>query len=168
MGMAGAKRIFSLIEEDEETVKRLQTQASMIIQENKVIGKLCFSVHPLDYLSISETTYNWRSCHALDGEYRAGNLSYMLDDSTIICYLKSNKETKLPNFPDDVLWNSKKWRLLLHFSENLDVCFSGRQYPFFSPGAISRLNPKFRTEHPAPIPGREPGRDLIRPSLVTF
>ena len=28
-----------------------------------------------DYLSLSENAFNWRSCHALDGEYRAGNLS---------------------------------------------------------------------------------------------
>ena len=73
-------------------------------------------MHPLDYLSLSENTYNWRSCHSLDGEYRAGNLSYMMDKSTVICYLKSNDDVILSNFGPEVKWNSKKWRVLLYFS----------------------------------------------------
>ena len=106
------------------------------IQENKVTGTLCFSVHPLDFLSSSENNYNWRSCHALDGEYRAGNLSYMLDKSTIICYLKGAEKVKLPLFPEYIPWNNKKWRVLLHFSENWDIIFAGRQYPFESEEGI--------------------------------
>ena len=108
----------------------LQNRASQIIQEDTITGTLCFSVHPLDYLSSSENAYNWRSCHALDGEYRAGNLSYMCDKSTVVCYLRGEKSVKLPMFPEDVLWNNKKWRVLLHFNESWDLIFSGRQYPF--------------------------------------
>lgn len=132
-------KAFKFFEQDEITLKDIQTQASMIIQEDKVEGTLCFSVHPLDFLSTSENTYNWRSCHALDGEYRAGNLSYMVDNSTIICYLKGRDNVILPNFPNDVMWNSKKWRMLLFFSENWDVLFAGRQYPFFSRIALNEI-----------------------------
>lgn len=110
----------------------IQTRASQIIQENTITGTLCFSVHPLDYLSSSENTYNWRSCHALDGEYRAGNLSYMLDKATVVCYLKGGDNVKLPMFPEDVKWNNKKWRMLLYVSDNWDIIFAGRQYPFTS------------------------------------
>lgn len=116
----------------ERALDDIQTKASQIIQENKVSGTLCFSVHPLDFLSSSENTYNWRSCHALDGEFRAGNLSYMLDKSTIVCYLKGANNVRLPMFPEDVPWNNKKWRVLFHFSDNWDVIFAGRQYPFDS------------------------------------
>lgn len=130
-------KAFKYFEDDDITLKDLQTQASMIIQEDKVSGRLCFSVHPLDFLSSSENTYKWRSCHALDGEYRAGNLSYMMDSSTIICYLRGLDNAKLPNFPMDVPWNSKKWRMLLFFSDKWDVVFAGRQYPFFSQSALS-------------------------------
>lgn len=129
-------KAFKYFEDDPITLKDLQTQASMIIQEDKVEGTLCFSVHPLDFLSSSENTYKWRSCHALDGEYRAGNLSYMVDSSTIMCYLRGADEAKLPNFPPEVPWNSKKWRMLLFFSDNWDVLFAGRQYPFFSHSAL--------------------------------
>ena len=130
---------FKYFIEDKQLLTDLQNKASEIIQENKVEGYLTFSVHPLDFLSSSENTYNWRSCHALDGEYRAGNLSYMCDRGTMMVYLSGEEKAKLPHFPEDVPWNSKKWRMLLHFDQELNVCFAGRQYPFFSPGALEKV-----------------------------
>ena len=135
---AGSKlvRAFKHFVDDEVALAKLQTEASMLIQEDKVEGILCFSVHPLDFISSSETTYNWRSCHALDGEYRCGNLSYMCDETTIICYLKGEENKKLPRFPADVPWNSKKWRMLITYDQLQQMIFAGRQYPFFSEGAL--------------------------------
>lgn len=121
---------------EEKLLHDIQSKASEIIQENKVEGYLTFSVHPLDFLSLSENCFHWRSCHSLDGDYRAGNLSYMRDGATIICYLQSEEEVKLPHFPDSVPWNNKKWRMLLHFNTEMNVVFAGRQYPFTSPGAL--------------------------------
>ena len=123
-------RAFKFFESDANALEAEQNAASMIIQEDKIEGTLCLSVHPLDFLSTSENTHNWRSCHALDGEYRSGNLSHMIDHSTFICYLKSSKDVKLPNFPPDVPWNSKKWRVLFYMSDRWDMIFAGRQYPF--------------------------------------
>lgn len=123
-------KAFKYFEDSDLILNEIQSAASMIIQEDKVKGKLCFSVHPLDYLSASENNHNWRSCHALDGEYRSGNLSYMVDKCTVCVYLKSNREEKLPNFPEDVPWNSKKWRVWLYFSNDWRMLFLGRQYPF--------------------------------------
>ena len=76
-------------------LEEIQNQASRIIQENKVEGYLHLSVHPLDFLSASENAYNWRSCHALDGDYRSGNLTYMVDNSTLMCYLSNEKDEKI-------------------------------------------------------------------------
>ena len=118
--------------ENEKSLIDIQNEASRIIQEDKIEGTLCLSVHPLDFLSLSENTYNWRSCHSLDGEYRAGDLSYMMDKHTIICYLKGSDGTKLEGFGPDVLWHSKKWRVLLYVSEDWRMIIAGRQYPFES------------------------------------
>ena len=136
-------RAFKFFEDDPVVLNKLQSAASMIIQENKVEGRLCLSVHPLDYLSSSENNHNWRSCHALDGEYRSGNLSYMQDSATVVCYLKSDKDERLPNFPPDVLWNSKKWRVLLFFSDTWDMMFAGRQYPFSTEAGIEFVRSTF-------------------------
>ena len=121
-------KAFKYFEDDKCALVDIQNYASRIIQEDKIEGKICISVHPLDYLSASENTYNWRSCHALDGEYRAGNLSYMIDKATVMCYLKSDTDEKLPNFP--FKWNSKKWRVMLYFSDDWNMIMAGRQYPF--------------------------------------
>lgn len=133
-------KAFKYFEDDRITLEEIQNRASMIIQEDKIEGHLCFSVHPLDFLSTSENTYNWRSCHALDGEYRCGNLSYMMDKSTVVVYLRSDKEENaLPNFPPEVKWNSKKWRMLLFMSDSWNAMFAGRQYPFFSETALDAV-----------------------------
>ena len=131
-------KAFKYYEENEEMLRKIQDEASMIIQEDKINGILCLSIHPLDFMSLSENTYNWRSCHALDGEYCAGNLSYMGDAATIICYIKGKEDAVLPNF--NFKWNSKKWRMLLHFSEKRDMMFAGRHYPFVAPEIFNRIN----------------------------
>lgn len=128
-------RAFKYFVKDKNIRTILQNEASRIIQEDKISGTLCISIHPLDFLSSSENNHNWRSCHALDGDYRAGNLSYMADSSTVMIYLRSDNMMKLPNFPSSVPWNSKKWRVLLFFSNDKKMLFLGRQYPFFAEGA---------------------------------
>lgn len=132
-------RAFKYFENNENVLKKVQEKASMLIQDNCVCGKVCFSVHPLDYLSISENASNWTTCHTLDGEYRAGNLAYMLDSSTVICYIKSTKNAILPHFPEDVPWNNKKWRVLLFFDNYMEMMFAGRQYPFESLAGLSTI-----------------------------
>ena len=129
-------KAFKFFESNKQALRDMQDIASQMIQENKIKGTLCFSVHPLDFLSSSENTYNWRSCHALDGEYRAGNLSYMVDETTFMVYLKNADDTYLPAFPTSVKWNSKKWRMLIHASTNDCIMFAGRQYPFSSKSGI--------------------------------
>ena len=125
-------KAFKFFESDPDVLSKIQSAASMLIQENCVSGRLCLSVHPLDYLSASENNHNWRSCHALDGDYRSGNLSYMVDSITIIFYIKTKVNEILHNFPDTVPWNSKKWRVFLFLSDDWKAIFAGRQYPFSS------------------------------------
>lgn len=137
-------KAFKFFVEDENTLRRIQDDASQIIQSNKLEGYLCVSVHPLDFLSSSENTHNWRSCHALDGEYRSGNLSYMADNSTVICYLKSEEEQPFGHF--DFPWNSKKWRMLMHFSDDRQLVMAGRQYPAGSKEIMDIIHEKILKE----------------------
>lgn len=127
-------KAFKFFEEDKKTLSKLQDCASRVIQEDKLTGTLCLSVHPLDFISSSQNTYNWRSCHSLDGDYRGGNLSYMVDNTTFMAYVKGADGVKIPLF-GDVLWNSKKWRMLLHVDSDDEIIFAGRQYPFSTKSA---------------------------------
>ena len=149
----GSKIIKSLkyFLEDEEYLRILQDYASSVIQEAKVTGNLYVSVHPLDYLSASENNYNWRSCHALDGDFRAGNMSYILDQVTMVCYIANSYEKhKLPRFPAEVPWNDKKWRMLLFISPDGRLAFAGRQYPFFSKSLLDTIKTRVLTSSFSP------------------
>ena len=131
-----AFKFFHLLDSD---LKELQSEASRMIQQDSITGILGLSIHPLDYLSISENVANWRSCHSLDGIYRAGNLSYMFDRSTIIAYLRSEDDVQLPHFPEGLLWNNKKWRMLLHFDSQCHLLIHSKAYPFSSSGAYNPI-----------------------------
>ena len=136
-GMKLSKVLMQQFGLDAEDVRQ---KLSMLIQSNKVKGTLCFSVHPLDFLSASESTHGWRSCHALDGEYRAGNLSYMVDDCTFMVYLKSDKDAILPHFPSDVPWNDKKWRCYFYIDRANKLIYAAKQYPFHSDAALELIS----------------------------
>lgn len=128
----GAKvlKSFKYFFEDKQLLREFQDECSMILQKNKIRGHLCLSVHPLDFLSLSENACNWDTCHSLQKEFAAGNLSLMTDPSTFIIYLKSGQNQIISNFPDDVLWNNKKWRVLGFLSQDFKMMFAGRQYPY--------------------------------------
>lgn len=132
----GAKisKSLKLFFSDKQYLDRFQIKMSRLIQDCKITGKMVMSVHPLDFISSSETAHNWHSCHALDGEYRAGNLSHMMDKHTFLIYLKADKDYQLPNFPFE--WNSKKWRVIMYMSEDNQIIISGRQYPFSNDNAL--------------------------------
>lgn len=144
-GMKLSKVLMKVFGLDAEDVRQ---KLSMLIQSNKVTGKLCMSVHPLDFLSASETNHGWRSCHALDGEYRSGNISYMVDKCTVMMYLKSDApDVKLPRFPADVPWNDKKWRCYFYLDSVNRTIYAARQYPFHSDAALDLANKLFRSFH---------------------
>lgn len=132
-------RAFKFFDFCDSNLHYIQDLASQVIQRQKIDGTLCISIHPLDYLTISENRSNWRSCHALDGEYRAGNFSYMIDPSTVVCYIKSTHDVQMDRMPPGMLWNNKKWRVLLHIHPKFHISYVNRQYPFSSDEIIHLL-----------------------------
>ena len=123
-------KAFKYFVSNETELRNLQDTASRYIQKTKIKGKLCLSVHPLDYMTISENNSNWRSCHAMDGDFCGGNMNYMVDKSTFVIYLRSEKDEQLKCFPEGMLWNNKKWRVLGFANENLNCVWFGKHYPF--------------------------------------
>ncbi len=93
-----------------------------------VEGNLCFSINPIDFLTMATS---WNTCHDLNGLYRAGTLSLMIDNCTIVCYLQ---ETKKPykNLYDGAVKNipTKKWRQLIHIHPNHNVVYFNTAYPY--------------------------------------
>jgi hypothetical protein len=88
---------------------------------------IVLSVNPLDMLLVSEhTAGGWRSCHALDGEYCAGTLSYMLDGVTAVAYAyrTTDKHEKT-----GLVLPRKVWRQMVYFDLDGMSALLSRQYP---------------------------------------
>lgn len=138
-GMRLTKALQKIIPDAKIATELINTY-SMMLQNYHISGQLCLSVHPFDYLTISDNVSNWRSCHSLDnGEYRAGNLAYMCDKSTVVAYICSKQEKVLNVFPEKVKWNDKKWRVLLHFNKDLTQIVINKQYPFTNDNLLNLI-----------------------------
>ncbi len=123
-----SKSIKKLVSEREH-LTTIQDIISKYIQKARTKGTLYLSVDPRDYLTLSDNNENWRSCHALDGGYRAGNVNYMVDDVTIVAYLcDGNFNHPLKCTSNNCKWNSKYWRMLIHVSDS--CIYFNKQYPF--------------------------------------
>lgn len=117
------KKVFPAIQESE-----LQTAlavSSQIIQNvASHAATVVVSLDPLDFLLASEATTGWTSCFSLDGMYRAGPLSFLLDSCTVIAYAYR----KLDNFFDLEL-PKKIWRQWIFISIPRARAYFSRQYP---------------------------------------
>ncbi len=100
---------------------------SMILNQKKIKGTICLSIHPLDYITISDNDYNWSSCMCWvdePGDYRVGTLEMMNSHYVVVAYLKGSE----PGQYFDGLWNNKKWRQLIIATP--DLILGNKQYPY--------------------------------------
>ena len=112
----------------------------IIISDKEVIGTLCISIHPMDYITMSDNVSNWSSCMTWkdDGCYHVGTIEMMNSNNVLCCYLTNNKTPFI--FDKEVInpetgeifgsWNNKKWRQLFYF--NKDIIMGGKPYPYVS------------------------------------
>lgn len=102
---------------------------SQVLNQKQIKGNLCLSIHPLDYITMSDNTCGWTSCMSWmeeAGDYRLGTIEMMNSPCVIIAYVES-KETMWTPGGD---WNSKRWRQLYVVTK--EVILGNRQYPYNS------------------------------------
>ena len=93
-------------------------------------GELCLSIHPLDFMTMSDNANDWDSCmtwmRSKPGDYRAGTVECMNSPYIIVAYLHNPKHKM--EFHNGCFWNSKKWREL--FIVNQGVISEIKGYPY--------------------------------------
>jgi hypothetical protein len=100
---------------------------SQCLNQKTIKGTICLSIHPLDYMTMSDNACGWRSCMSWNsnGEYRQGTVEMMNSPVVVVAYLKSDSST----YPIGNLdWNSKKWRQLYIVSNEIITAI--KQYPY--------------------------------------
>lgn len=73
--------------------------------------EITLSIHPLDYMTMSDNNNGWESCMNWTcgpGAYRAGTVEMMNSDCVVMAYTS----TKDYDVNDIITWNSKSWRTL--------------------------------------------------------
>lgn len=126
-------------EELQDLFEEFRLEHSRILNDLYLEGDLCFSIHPLDFLTMSDNNMNWSSCMSWqeNGCYHTGTVEMMNSNVVICVYLKTNNPAK-ENFyfckeeekAEEYSWNNKKWRQLFYC--NKDIIVSGKAYPYYN------------------------------------
>lgn len=100
---------------------------SLALNNKMLHGNLCISIHPLDFMTMSDNESGWDSCMSWQnrGCYRMGTVEMMNSPVVVIAYLAASTPMKIGYNHN---WNNKKWREL--FVIDQDVITEVKPYPY--------------------------------------
>ena len=122
---------------DEASFEEFRVAHAKMVNNKKIEGELCISIHPLDFITMSDNNSNWQSCMTwVDGCYRIGTVEMMNSNNVLCCYIHRPNNSfcftrgEEPVATDDPLWNwnNKNWRVLCYTMK--DLLMIGKAYPF--------------------------------------
>lgn len=119
---------------DEDGVSDLEhfrRKHSLALNQKALKGNLCLSIHPLDYMTMSDNDEGWDSCMSWsnDGEYKQGTVEMMNSPCVVVGYLASDRNQFNFGWGDTASsWNSKKWRSL--FIVDREFIINVKSYPY--------------------------------------
>lgn len=101
---------------------------SLVTNQKFFEGDLCLSIHPLDYMTMSDNDCDWSSCMSWieEGDYRLGTVEMMNSPCVVMAYLKAHEDMKLCD--GEHTWSNKKWRTMFVVDRNMIIDI--RQYPY--------------------------------------
>ena len=106
---------------------------SRIFNSRTVNKNIVLSIHPMDYLTMSDNSLNWSSCLSWrkKGVYRIGTIEMMNSNNALCCYVKSDTPFYFADSKKkETTWNNKIWRNLTFITKDIIMC--GKGYPFQS------------------------------------
>lgn len=112
---------------------KLFAEYADMVSESKRNIKFYISVNPIDYLTMSNGR-SWHSCHAYNGGYFGGTVSYMLDKVSLITFV-------FDDVPNDFALEGKIYRNMFHYKDG--VLLQSRVYPQGNDGCTN-LYDEFR------------------------
>lgn len=103
---------------------------SMILNDKRTKGTMCISIHPMDFMTMSDNASDWSSCMSWksQGCYRIGTVEMMNSNCVLCCYIKGKNDFTFNK--GEGHWNNKRWRILAYY--NKDIIMSGKPYPFYN------------------------------------
>lgn len=93
--------------------------------------KLVLSINPIDFMTMSDNTCNWRSCMSWQNQgcYRAGTLEMMNSNVAVIAYLEGPQTFSIYDAEGhNFILPNKSWRSL--FFVHKKILLAGKSYPY--------------------------------------
>lgn len=114
----------------DKELEQFQIKVSQIYNEKTINGNLCLSIHPLDYMTMSDNASDWKSCMSWkdEGCYSVGTVEMMNSNNVIVAYLEASTPMAFTYEGKEYTWNNKKWRQLFYCTKEIMV--SGKAYPY--------------------------------------
>lgn len=132
--MSGAKpmKVFNKLAKYfhlENEFEAFRIEHSQILNQKTLTGTLCLSIHPFDFMTMSDNSYNWDSCMNWEhpGCYRTGTIEMMNSPYMVLAYLKGSDPYRVGSYQ----WEgNKKWRQLIVVHPHAITDIKG--YPYHS------------------------------------
>ena len=134
--------------------EQFRIKLSTYFNTRKITGDMCISIHPLDFMTMSDNDHSWKSCMSWQdkGCYRRGTVEMMNSAAVVVAYLDDHSSSL--HF-GDYKWNSKRWRSL--FVINDDIITSVKGYPYQHEGmaklVLDKLNELMGGKYNTPFSG---------------
>ena len=119
------------IEDIMKSYEQFRLGHSMILNDKTVKGNIVISIHPLDFMTMSDNNSNWQSCMSWkdSGCYHIGTVEMMNSNNVLCCYIENEDPYYFSdNYEEEYCWCNKKWRQLVYFTK--DIIVSGKSYPY--------------------------------------
>ncbi len=134
----------------QEAIEEFGQKHSLLFNTNALKGNLVLSIHPLDFMTMSDNDYDWESCMSWrhDGCYHLGTLEFMNSPYVVCAYLEGEKPFFFGSGSDRNIytrrarslhidagdetyhWSNKKWRQ--NFVLTKERIIGDRPYPYKS------------------------------------
>lgn len=111
-----------------EWYENVRLDVSRVLNNANLHGELCLSIHPLDYMTMSDNENEWSSCMRWrrNGEYCQGTIEMMNSPVVVVAYLHNPKNPM--TLPNGNKWDNKIWRQLWVVDE--DIITEVKAYPY--------------------------------------
>lgn len=108
--------------------EEFRNKVSNITTSSNIKSNLVFSIHPIDYMTMSDNDCGWSSCMSWknNGMYSDGTIEMMNSNMIIVAYLESDN----PFIVNNHIIPNKSWRTLLYVHKNILV--AGKSYPYYN------------------------------------
>lgn len=108
-----------------ELFEQWRNAISNLCSNRSFKGNLTLSIHPLDFMTLSDNKCDWSSCmNWRNGSYSLGTVEMMNSNCAMVAYLNSDTEFAPHGLPIP----NKSWRALVFAHK--DILIVGKNYPY--------------------------------------